>query len=64
MNWQFFVCIGVFSFALVTVLFHGGWMPARSGSWPLVLAMSAAAGAIFGTYWHLLVPKESWRMKK
>ena len=64
MNWQFLVCTGAFSSALVTVLFLGGWIPGQGGSWPPFLAISAAAGASCGTCMRLLVPTEIWRKKR
>ncbi|MDE0208541.1 MAG: hypothetical protein OXJ64_01500 [Boseongicola sp.] len=63
MNWQFSVCVGAFSFALVIVLTLGGWMRGKGGSWPLLLAISAASGALFGPSMRLLVPSEFWRKK-
>lgn len=61
MNRQFFACIGTFSFALVTALSFGGWMPGEGGSWPLMLAIGAAAGALAGPGTRLQAPKEFWR---
>ncbi len=63
MNWQFFACIGAVSAILVTVTSYGGWMPGEGGSWPLVLAFSMAAGALFGLCIRL-VPQETWRKKR
>ena len=63
MNWLFSLCFGAFSVAVVAVPSYRGWMPGQGGSWPLVLSVSAAAGALFGPSMRLLVPKESWRYK-
>lgn len=64
MNWQFSACVGAFGFALVTVLALGGWMPGKGGSWPPMLAVSAAASALLGASMHLLAPREFWRKEK
>ncbi|MDE0345513.1 MAG: hypothetical protein OXI66_06975 [Boseongicola sp.] len=65
MNWQLSVCVGAFSCALVIVLTLGGWMRrGMGGSWPLLLAVSATSGALFGPSMRLQVPSEFWRKKK
>lgn len=64
MNWRFSVCVGAVGFAFVTVPTLGGGNPGRGGHWPVMLAISAAAGAPFGPGMRLLVPREVWRKKR